>query len=204
MKSLYYGLAIVLTAFGLLIFATPWAFAYTINHYDSCTGWSDNSTYGSCTEAGGTAVFGIGENWENYVASSNTETTPFLTAGTWYVSITMDGDSGNLRFCDNDTGCIEYFTATTLAQEYTSTGSAYLQFASPDGSGFTGEFSFFCITDVSGYCETPPEEEVATTTPTETTTNDDLVFGLGLIIFILATIFGTYMVSIFKKNAYAK
>jgi len=49
-------------------------------------------------------------------------------------------------------------------------------------------------------CDAP----VATTSPTIMTTNDDVVFGIGIIIFVLATIFGSYMNSIFKKNVNAK
>lgn len=178
---------------GIILLGWNTAQAYTTNRYNTCTGWADSSSL-NCSESGGTAEFNFNASSDNYSANANTTGTPFLTAGTWYLSADLTTSAGTLRFCDNDETCFSSGT-DWVAYEFTSTGSAYLQWYS--NGTFIGSVKSLCITDTSGQCELPPEEQATTSATATTTANMETTLFNGMVLFL-----GTFglLAFYFKKN----
>jgi len=155
MKRLLFSLSLIFVPLVIFFFDVSITEAAVTYHYDSCSGWA-GSGY-SCS--GG--VFTGTTGGLNMVADTDTENTPFLSAGTWYLNYETTS-SQEIRFDDNS-GAI-FVTGNAVDEEYTSTGSVFLQFYI--ATALVGDISNLCITDTLTGCvvEPPAEETIATTT----------------------------------------
>jgi len=135
----------------------------------------------------------------------------FNNAIQYYIQFDVDGNgAGNVQIQE---GCGDNHTTygdnTYIGRRWTigpnsCVGDPYVQIAggtSNWNSDSTALITRVCISDTSyAECDPPPPPPPATptTTATSTATQNDVVFGLGIIIFILSTLVGSMVMSIAK------
>jgi len=128
----------------------------------------------------GSSVTGSPTYYDLIFTSSTT-----LSASTQYwVVLSRTGTTNDTNFyrACGDGGPNNDYTSSTNYNSWTQANA-------------NGEFGYsLFIKDI------PEEEESTSTSATTTPSFQDLVFGQGVIIFFLASIFGTYMVSIFRRK----
>jgi len=147
-----------------------------------------------------TGTFGVDDTpTGSYLAESNAYDASLLTTG------------GTVVFTFSDTYLMSpntHYAIVVCGSSLSGAGAVIGRDSNTNGyagsavDGNTGSWANYTTYDVtfSVAGDIPSEEEATTTTATTTTSEGDVVFGLGVIIFILATIFGTYMVSLFRSK----
>lgn len=137
-----------------LLFILPSvSFGATTYRYNTCTDWA----FLEWTCENGTFISSFTPQNIGWVqAYTNTENTPFLSEGVWYISVSYAGN-GTIRFIDNGSE-LPYldFSNSLTDSTFISNGSSLLELYSID---FIGTISNLCITDTIGGCAvTPPAQ----------------------------------------------